>query len=107
MKSERPILLTFICIAGFVSCSLSTIFIYAPEVLNVGKVYAFFRSIYFASLAVCFGGFWMMRRWAVWAFAACFVTNQLVCLTFRTWDTHTLLPMLLFAVAVFYHKRMK
>jgi len=107
MKPERPLVLTLICILGFASCSLGMILVYTPAVLSMGKVYALFRSLSFTSLVVCYGGLWMMRRWAVWALAACFVVNQLGCLYFGTWDKNTLLLILFLAVAAAYYKRMK
>jgi len=107
MKSERPLPITLICIAGFFACSLGMILVYTPAVLKMGKVYALFRSLNFTSLVVCFGGFWMMRRWAFWAFAACFAVNQIVCLSFGTWDKNTLGPLVALAVAGVYYRRMK
>lgn len=107
MKSERPLLLTLICLLGFAACSFGMILVYTPAVLNIGKAYALFRSLSFTSLVVCYGGLWMMRRWGAWALAVCFVLNQLGCLYFGTWDKNTLLPLLFLMVAAAYYRRMR
>jgi hypothetical protein len=107
MKPKRPVAITILCLAGFFVCSLGMILVYSPTVLQAGKIYALYRSMGFTFLVVCFGGLWMMRRWAVWAFAGYFVVNQIVCLGFGIWDKNTLEPLLPLAITLAYYRKMK
>jgi hypothetical protein len=107
MKSERPGILTFFCILGFIICFLGMILVISPEVQARGKLFAVYFSLNFAFLAVCLGGLWLMRQWAFWAYVGYFVVNQAVSFAFQVWSPQTLMPLILLAVAVVYYRRME
>jgi hypothetical protein len=106
MKSKRPAILTFLCILGFIICFLGIILVFSPDLQAKGKLFALYFSLNFAFLAVCLGGFWLMRKWAVLAYAGYFAVNQAVSLAFQIWTPQTLLPLVFLAIAAIYYRRM-
>lgn len=107
MKSERPVPLTFLCLAGFIGCLLGVFVVYSPSVQKMGMVYALFRSFGFSFLIACFYGLWTMRRWSLWALGAYFLVNQAVCLAYGTWDKGTLGPLVVLGIGLIYSRRMQ
>ena len=106
MKAPRPVLLTLLCVIGFISGFSGMFRVYSPEIIQVGKAYALFRYLGFALLIVCCGGLWNMHRWAVWSLAAYFILNQAVCWHYGLWDMGALGPLLILAPAAAYYRRM-
>jgi hypothetical protein len=107
MKSKRPGILTFFCILGFLVCFLGIVLVFSPGIQSKGKLYGLYTSLNFSISAICFGGLWLMRRWAVWAYAALIAVNQAVCLALQIWSPQALLPLILLATAVIYYRRME
>ena len=106
MKSHRPPIVTFLCILGFILCFLGIFLVMSPGIQDKGKLYAVYFSMSFTFLAICMGGFWMMRKWAFWAFALFFVINQTVSLIYQIWTSQTLMPLIFLAIAAIYYRRM-
>ena len=106
MKPQRPPIMTFLCILGFVLCFLGIVLVFSPGVQEKGRIFAIYFSFSFAFLAVCLGGFWMMRKWAFWAYAVFFAVNQAVSLVFQIWNPQSLMPLIFLAIAAIYYRRM-
>jgi uncharacterized membrane protein len=107
MKPKRPGILTFLYILGFLVCFLGIVLVFSPAIQAKGKLYALYTSLNFCVSAVCFGGFWLMRRWALWAFAGLIAVNQAVSLAYGIWTPQTLLPLIILATAALYYRRME
>jgi uncharacterized membrane protein len=107
MKANRPGILTFFCILGFLVCFLGIVLVFSPAIQSKGRLYGLYTSLNFSFSAVCYGGFWLMRRWAVWAYAGLIAVNQAVNLAYQIWTPQTLLPLIVLATAGLYYRRME
>ena len=107
MKHKRPGILTFLCLIGFLVCFLGIVLVFSPAIQAKGKLYALYTSLNFCISAVCFGGFWSMRKWAVWTFTGLIAANQVVNLAYRIWTPQALLPLVFLAIAALYFRRME
>ena len=108
LKQERPPLLILICFAGLLGCCISLFFVLSPPVRNISSwypAYVFFGIVY--SIA-CLFNLLLMRRWAVWAYGAWVLANQLVCWKLNIWDERALtLSGLILAVSLLYYRRLE
>ena len=107
MKSKRPAILTFLCILGLFFCFLGIILVFSPEVQAKGRLFAVYFSLNFTLLPIFLGGFWMMRKWAFWAYAAFFPIDQAAGLLLHVWSPQSLMPLIFLAVAAIYYRRME
>jgi len=106
--STRPTAITVVCIIGFVGAILTVPMIFTDIAHKIGAWYPPFLA--FSSLygLICFIGLWMMRRWALFAYTALCVINQIVMLVMGSWNVFAiLLPGIVIAIGFKYLTRMR
>jgi hypothetical protein len=106
--SERPVAITIICVLGFIGAALSIPLIFSDIARGIGAWYppclAFSAVVGF----VCMIGIWKMIKWAVFAYTAFVVLNQVVLFSMGVWNIFALLlPAIVIAIGFTYLSKMK
>lgn len=94
-KSKRPSSIMLICALGIYGAFLVFWLIFFPSVssavqrLGLGQTsYLGFSAV---GLTVCMVGLWLMKKWAVYAYAALSIMNQIALLLMGRWNFASLL----------------
>jgi hypothetical protein len=74
---KRPILLSIVCIIGFIWIIFSFPGIFAPAVKKLGDFYPALLGLIVASTFISLIGIWHMKRWGVNLYIAVFFIKQL------------------------------
>ena len=94
-KTQRPLLITVICVLGFLAAlALIWIILYPSLLLTLqhfGIGYTYYLTFSVMVLLICMIGLWLMKRWAVYAYAAVVVINQIALLMFGRWNIWSIL----------------
>jgi hypothetical protein len=88
-KSKRPSSITLISVLGILSGLLSFWFVFQ------GAIQGLADTVFFALggivYLICGIGFWLMKKWAVYVYAAFAVIDQIVLLLMGRWSVMSLL----------------
>ncbi|HAS40825.1 MAG TPA: hypothetical protein DCS93_10115 [Microscillaceae bacterium] len=106
-RSQRPIIITIICILGFLGLLTLIPILYSPLSLKVGSWYR--PYLIFSGLVglVCLLGLWRMRQWAPTAYALYVIVGLIVSLYHNVWSAQSIIiPLLVCVVAFAYGNRM-
>lgn len=104
---KRPLLLSILCIIGFIWVIFSFPGIFAPAVKKLGDFYPALVGLIVAATFISLIGLWHMKRWGVNLYVAVFFIKQL----FLIWINDTNIPgiivsILFIACMLPYYKRM-
>jgi glycerol-3-phosphate acyltransferase PlsY len=93
MAPQRPVIITVICIIGFVGAGLSVLALAAWGILSrtIGAWYPPFLLVATGVGLACMLGMWQMRKWSVFLYTAFVVINQVVMIVFGVWNPMSLL----------------
>ncbi len=106
-KKIRPVLVTFICVIGFIGVILSFPSIFSPFVKKMGDFYPALFGCLIAANFIAVVGVWNMKRWGFTLFLISSLINQITKLLANNWSiTDVILPVLFLGVTVFFYKRM-
>ena len=75
---KRPILLTIVCILGFVWIVFSFPAVFSPSVKKLGDWYPALFGLIVASSFISYIGVWHMKRWGVSLFAITFFIKEVI-----------------------------
>jgi hypothetical protein len=75
---KRPVLLTIICIIGYVWIVFSFIGVFSPDIKKLGDWYPALFGLSVALTFISFIGVWHMKRWGVNIFIATFFFKQIL-----------------------------
>lgn len=75
---KRPVLLTIICIIGYIWVVFSFISVFSPGVKKLGDWYPALFGLVVALTFISFIGIWHMKRWGVNIFIATFFFKQIL-----------------------------
>lgn len=104
----RPVPITVICVLSAIGVVLVIPMIFGEAARLIGAWYPPYLALSAVIGAVCTVGFWLMRRWALYLYAAFFVINQIVLLAMGVWSIMALIvPAIVVAIAFAYHARMR
>ena len=107
LNLSRPVLVTCLCVLGFVGCLLRMYLVLAPALRQVRPWYPSFISIATLFLLVCLYGLWMMRRWSAWTLGVYLIATVLVQWSVGLLETQSLaLAAALSLTSVFYYRKM-
>ena len=90
-KPKRPSSITLISVFGIYAGLLSFYFVFRDGVQGLGLGNTLFFILGGIIFLVCGIGFWMMKKWAVYAYAVFGIIDQIVLLVIGRWNIVALL----------------
>ena len=109
MKKEikRPLLITLVCILGFIWSVVGFPSIFSPFVKKKGLWFPALSGLITALEFVAEVGVWYMKKWGVFLYLISALMAQIVALWIDNWSiTHTIIQALFLLGSVFFVKRM-
>jgi hypothetical protein len=98
--AKRPTAITVICILGFIGAALSLPLIFSNVARAIGSWYPPYLGATALAGLVCMFGLWNMKKWAVFAYTALVIINQIVLFSMGVWNPFALLiPAIVIAIA--------
>jgi len=82
----RPTSITIVCILGLLGALISIPLIFTDVARSIGAWYPPYLAFSAVVGAVCMIGFWIMRKWSVFAYTAFCALNQIVLLAEGHWN---------------------
>ena len=105
---QRPIAVTVICILAWIGAAFAVPLLLSDAARAIGPWYPPFLGVSALIGAVCAGGLWMMRKWAVYTYIAFGAFNQVILTTAGLWSLRALLiPAIVSVVMLIYLPRMR
>ena len=89
--TARPIAITIICVLGFIGAALSIPLVFSDLARAVGSWYPPFLAFSALVGLVCMIGLWKMKKWAVFAYTAFVVLNQVILIAMGLWTVFALI----------------
>jgi hypothetical protein len=106
--SERPVAITIICVLGFIGAALSILVIFSEAARAIGAWYPPYLAFSAVVGFVCMIGLWKMMKWAVFAYTAFVILNQVVLFSMGAWNIFALvIPAIVIAIGFAYLSKMK
>jgi hypothetical protein len=97
--TQRPVIITVICILGFIGAALSIPLIFSSAASNIGGWYPPFLGLSAVGGLICMIGLWKMKKWAVFLYTALVVVVQIVLFAMHVWTPFSLLvPAIIIAI---------
>jgi hypothetical protein len=108
VAAGRPVAITAICIIGLIGVGGSIFLMFSDAVQNLPGWYPALLGVSALIGLVCMIGLWMMRKWAVYAYTALFVVNQIVLLASGLWSPMAfVVPLIIVVIMFVYLSRMR
>ncbi len=105
---ERPVIITVICIIGFIGLLFVVPIIFSEIAKSVGAWYPPYLVFSTIIGLVCMIGLWMMKKWSIIAYTLFVVINQVVMITFGVWNIFALIiPGIVIVIGFLNYKKMK
>ena len=107
-SNTRPTAITVICVIAFIGALLTVPLIFMDVARKIGAWYPPLLAFSAVFGVICFVGLWKMKRWALFAYTAFCVINQIVMLVMGIWSVFALLiPGIVIAIGFKYLPRMR
>lgn len=105
-KEGRPLAITVICILGFIGAAVSipVIFLVVPR--QTIQIVPWFSGYLLLSTLVgltCMIGLWNMKKWAVFAYVAFVLFNQVMLMNLGAWSVRSIITSAVVIGIAFYH----
>jgi hypothetical protein len=108
MKSERPPLLTLLCLLALLGCFFKMYYVFSGEVRSVSSWYPLYVSLSTVFMCVCLYNLLGMRKWSFWAFFIFAIFHQFIQWKINRWDFSVLALFLAIVITgAFYYRRME
>ena len=105
---ERPIIITVICILGFLGAAITIPLIFSELAKSVATWYPFYLAFAATIGVICMLGLWKMKKWGFYLYVALAIFNQIVMLIKGIWSPYGLmLPVLLILIVANSRKQLK
>ena len=106
--NKRPVIITVICIIGFIGALFAIPLIFSSFAANVGAWYPPFLGLTTIVGIASFVGLWRMRSWGLYLYLAMFIIGQVVMMAMHVWSPFsTLLPIIVLVIGFCYRSRMQ
>ena len=103
----RPVVVTILCIFGFLGIPLTVWMIFSGAVSGIAPWYPALLGASTVIGLICLIGLWMMRKWAVYLYAAFTAVSQVILFATGIWTPMALIiPVVFVAVMAAYLPRM-
>ena len=100
---KRPKAITIICILGFTGVALSVPMIFSEFTLGLGSWFRTYAGFATAVNLICMIGLWRTKKWALYAYSALVVINQIVLIVYAEWNVLTLTTQGIIILIALYH----
>ena len=85
-RRKRPIIMTVVCVLGFISSILTILMIFSEAAPKIGKWYPPYLLITGVIGFICMIGFWKMKKWAAYIYLVILIINQFILIAMGTWN---------------------
>jgi hypothetical protein len=100
MTNKRPVMITAICVIGFIGALATIPFVFSDLSKQIGAWYPPYLAFSAVVGFVCMIGLWMMKKWGFIVYTAFCGVNQVVLLAFGIWNIFALIiPGIVIAIA--------
>ena len=99
--NSRPVIITVLCVVMLVGVVIAVPVIFSQIARNIGAWYPPLLAFSAVVGFVCMIGIWKMRKWAVYAYTAFCVVNQVVLLATGLWSISALVIPGIFIAIMF------
>jgi hypothetical protein len=99
--NKRPVIITAICIIGFIGALFSFPLVFSSYASAVGPWYPPFLGLASIVGIIAFIGFWRMRVWALYLYLAMFVVSQIVLIVMHVWSPLAIILPIVVAIIGF------
>ncbi|HOY48919.1 MAG TPA: hypothetical protein PL185_03070 [Flavobacteriales bacterium] len=98
---ERPVIITVICILGFLGAAITIPLIFSELAKSVATWYPFYLAFAATIGLICMLGLWKMKKWAALLYTAFVAMNQLLLYTLGAWTLFSfIVPAVVVAIAL-------
>jgi hypothetical protein len=97
--ATRPVVITVICILGFIGAALTIPLIFSNAAQSIGSWYPPYLGASAVIGLICMIGLWKMKKWSVFVYTLMVVVNQVVLFSMGVWNPFALLiPIIIIAI---------
>jgi hypothetical protein len=100
-SARRPVIITVLCILGFLAAAGNIPTVFADSARNVGAWYPPFLALSVIVTVVSMIGVWKMHRWAVFLYTGFAVVTQVLVLAMGVWNLTAILVRLAVIIIMF------
>jgi hypothetical protein len=105
---KRPVLITVICVIGFLGAAVTVPVLFSDPAKNIGAWYPPFLALSALIGLACMIGMWLMKKWGVLGYAGFVLINQVVMLVMNLWTLPALIiPLVIVALAFTQFQKME
>jgi hypothetical protein len=106
--NKRPVIITVICIIGFIGALLSIPILFTHFASDVGAWYPPFLGLSSIVGIISFIGLWRMRLWGLYLYLVMFVVAQVVLIATHLWSPAApILPIIILIIGFSFRSRMQ
>jgi hypothetical protein len=106
--AQRPLVITAICVIGFINATQMINLIMSPMSKQVGAFYPFYFSVSVLISLACIAGLWFLKRSAALVYSVLLVCNQLVLLNMGYWEiSAAIIPICIIGLLLKYWDQMQ
>ena len=106
--NKRPVIITVICIIGFIGALFSIPIVFTSFASNVGAWYPPFLGLSAIVGIASFIGLWRMRSWGLYLYLVMFVVAQVVMIAMHIWSPLApILPIIVLIIGFSFRHRMQ
>lgn len=116
IKSKRPVLISIMCVTGWIMVVFSFMYAFSPTVKKAGEVYPALYSFVICLQFIACVGIWYMKRWGVHLFLLAFSGKETLLLLMNDFKNSglgfiltmlfVLLSFIIIIVSLIYYRRM-
>ena len=86
IRKKRPVLISIVCIVGWIMVIVSFLNAFSPAVKKIGEFYPAVCSLVVCLQFISFVGIWYMKRWGVNLFVISFFSQNIVYIYMNYFD---------------------
>lgn len=83
---KRPVIITVICVLGFIGSLLNFLMIFSEVAKNNGSWYTPYLIFLGIIGLICMVGLWKMKKWASYVYIGVLILNQFILIAMGTWN---------------------
>jgi hypothetical protein len=109
IKTKRPVIVSIVCIIGWVMVLLSFVYAFSPSIKKIGEFYPALYSFVVCLQFISFVGTWYMKKWGLHLLVASFFCKDILLVfmnTFTFGDITFVIEIIFIIILLFYYKRM-
>jgi len=84
--TKRPVLITIICVIGFIAAILTFIMAFSGTTKLIGSWYPVYLIATRVITIIGIIGLWKMKKWAAYTYIAVLTLNQFILIALGTWN---------------------